>query len=399
MMRTRGGSAVQITWSKVPVRLAVTVGVGLLALSVGAARADDGYDLDYSTVPPPHPDCLVPQDGVGVTPDGKPCIPPGPSEEQIRIDKASIAWFHALQDYEAGRGSKDALDEAARRLAEARGEPTATVVGQVNRIAKEISAVLSVPVEQHDRITPEMVQHWDEQPEIVRAASNIPLGFFYPFTQVNSYFCGPATVESILFYIGYGAYRQSYMYDPNFAGYPWYGYPRMYGDDPVGQYTGPEWDQATLANSTWLNTSAQGQTNWGSVKPTLNGWMGKNESTGWKERWTGGQSSQAFKDATFDYIGSSFAGGWPVAENVFYATTTYRPTGFLGNDYGHWDIVYGTYVSGWLRYVQIGQVYGEPFQNGKPYVSQPYQTYLWEYGTTPRPHWSALQAHHGIVYH
>ena len=82
------------------------------------------------------------------------------------------------------------------------------------------------------------------------------------------------------------------------------------------------------------------------------------------------------------------------------STVSYTPAGFSTSfTYTHWDVIYGSYASNWIRYVQIGQVYGEPFQNGKPYVSQPYQTQVWEFGTSPRPHWSALESHHGIVYH
>lgn len=103
---------------------------------------------------------------------------------------------------------------------------------------------------------------------------------------------------------------------------------------------------------------------------------------------------------------ASVAQGWPVVEMAVYdgrdEGVSYWPHGFWQRKpYYHWDVIYGGYVShGVLRVVQIGQVYGEPFVNGRPRVERPYQQYFWDLEYLGiRPHWTAIKDRYGILLH
>lgn len=84
------------------------------------------------------------------------------------------------------------------------------------------------------------------------------------------------------------------------------------------------------------------------------------------------------------------------SENVKYSPDIYGPTGFnTSATYEHWDVIYGGRNEGWIAYIGIGQVYGEPYR------MYPFQEYYWSWQPDPqvRPHWSALSSHHGVVLH
>lgn len=363
------------------------------ALSISAAALADG-------TPPPSASCIVGQGGPGHTPDGAACIPLPPSTQELAIGRASEAWYKALVANQQGRATAADVGAAARGLAAARGE-SALPTGEPNRISREIQQKLGLTGPTESMLNADEIRSQSGSRGGVSPYSGIPLGTFYPFTQINGDYCGPATAESILFYIGYGAYRQSQYYDPNFASAPWYGYPNLSGDAPVGGFTGPQWDQSILDDAVFLNTYVTRETSWGAIPVTLNRWMGKTTTTGYRSIWTQYASDQATKDSVWNQSMSSDSQGWAVAENVRYVgSLSYTPSGFsIYGDYVHWDVLYGGYASNWIRYAQIGQVYGEPYVNGAPHVTNPYQTYFWEFGSNPRPHWTALQWNHGVVLH
>lgn len=321
---------------------------------------------------------------------------PGPEEQAIA--EASQRVGNAIIAMENGTGSQAQLTEAALALAKVRKEAPGVPVP--NRIAAEISASLRVPVTALAQLTDNEVKSRlaDAQPEPGGVSTQwIPPGTFYPFEQRTSFYCGPATAESILYYLGGGAFRTARSYDPIFAAAPWYGYPTLLRPNETNTQLYPYsylgWDQDILADPTWLNTYAMGGTSWGKMKEGLNKWT--NQGTFYREVWTGG-GGQTLRDSVWPEILSSIAYGFPAAENVKYSPSSYTPTGFnTSATYEHWDVIYGGRNEGWIAYIGIGQVYGEPYR------MYPFQEYYWSWQPDPqvRPHWSALSSHHGVVLH
>ena len=195
---------------------------------------------------------------------------------------------------------------------------------------------------------------------------------FFPFEQVTSYYCGPATVQSILTFLGpftsATVDRETRQKD------------QLTGD--------PAKDQSLLANSFWLATDKHNGTNWGEgfVPFALNAWRGSR----WYVQAAGPglpdgtlTQDQALRDIRYDTDH-----GYPVAENVLYSAQTYYPAGFIpGVRYSHWDTIYGQVTDAGNTYVQVGQVYHD---KSTPY--ERYQQVEWNV------HWSAIAGWHGIVW-
>ncbi len=256
--------------------------LGLVSAQTQSATAE---------APPPAEDCIVTQYGPGLTPTGEPCRPPLPGPEEQAIAEASQRVGNAIIAMENGTGSQAQLTEAALALAKVRKEAPGVPVP--NRIAAEISASLRVPVTALAQLTDNEVKSRlaAAQPEPGGVSAQwIPPGTFYPFEQRTSFYCGPATAESILYYLGSGAFRTARSYDLIFAAAPWYGYPTLLGPNETNTQLYPYsylgWDQDVLADQTWLNTYAMGGTSWGKMKESLNKWT--NQGTFYREVWTGG---------------------------------------------------------------------------------------------------------------
>ncbi|MGH2609271.1 MAG: hypothetical protein ACRDHF_09305 [Tepidiformaceae bacterium] len=199
------------------------------------------------------------------------------------------------------------------------------------------------------------------------------LSKFYPFEQINWWYCGPATAQSILWYLGP---HRSESHDEVWGGRPW-----LTGN--------PYEDQWLLANNFWLATNKYEGTNWGEayMPHTLNAWRG----TFWYQQsatpMLGGTltKEQALMALRYDFDRS-----YPVAENVLYAPHTYYPYGFWpGVIYQHWDVLHG-YVEDIATgdgYVKVGQVYHD---ERIPY--ERFQQVAWDV------HWSAIGNWYGIVW-
>ncbi len=196
------------------------------------------------------------------------------------------------------------------------------------------------------------------------------------YGQINSYYCGPATAETILRYLGP---QQSQTYDSVYGGYP----------TLTGNTTN---DQGVLATTAWLWTDHDGGTGWGPTRipHTLNDWRNSSYYVGTATPNLGGSLSKstAWWDIDFD-----MTYGYPVAENVRYKQSlSYIPLGFNpAGDFVHWDVVKGTWTDSvpypGAKWVYIGQVYHSPGYSWYP--SQPKD---WD------THWLAISVHHGILW-
>jgi hypothetical protein len=195
--------------------------------------------------------------------------------------------------------------------------------------------------------------------------------FFWPYEQVTTYYCGPATAESILQFLGPSRSRAVN--------------PDTQAPDAL---TGvPADDQRLLASDFWLATEKYNGTQWGpSYMPfTLNAWRG----TQWYvQSGTPTVEGTLTKDQALAAIIYDTDRSYPVAENVIYSNLTYYPAGFWpGVTYQHWDTVYGHYKIGDRDVVQIGEVYHD---TRLPYDR--FQDVAWDV------HWSAIDRWYGIVW-
>lgn len=194
---------------------------------------------------------------------------------------------------------------------------------------------------------------------------------FFPMEQITPYYCGPATVQTILSFLGP---RQSWAVDPITNRH----------DELTGD---PHKDQRLLANNFWLGTDRNGGTNWGEayVPFALNAWRG----TRWYvQAATPNLGGTLTKDQALRNIRYDTDHGYPVAENVLYSAETYYPAGFMpGIRYKHWDTIFGQVSANNQTFVQIGQVYHD---NRSPY--ERYQQVPWDI------HWSAIGGWYGIVW-
>ena len=190
------------------------------------------------------------------------------------------------------------------------------------------------------------------------------------YRQINEYYCGPATVQTILSFLG-----PEVSATKNHGGV----HDRLTG--------APYIDQPMLASDFWLATDKYHGTMWGDnyVPFTLNAWRGTDWYVAWGTPRVGGTLT---KEGALAAIKFDTDRGYPIAENVIYSPKTYYPAGFWpGVTYMHWDTIYGHYMEGDRQMVQIGQTYGGP---GLPY--EQYQNVPWDV------HWNAIGEWHGIVW-
>lgn len=193
---------------------------------------------------------------------------------------------------------------------------------------------------------------------------------YLPFRQINSYYCGPATVQSMLWQL------QS----------PERGV--RAGDGEFLALTGdPGLDQPRLAGGRWLSTDTFGGTPWGDefIPRTLNDWLG----THWYvSSGTPNVEGDLTQDQAMRNIQYAIDRGYPVAANLIYSSETYYPAGFYpGVTYSHWDTIYGYEEKDGRMTVNVGQVYGS---EGLPY--EPNQQVDWD------THWNAIGSWYGIVW-
>ncbi len=384
----------------------------LAALSISAAAfadAPEGSDAPGG--------CYVPQGGPPHTADGTPCTPPPPSPQDQKIHELDVNMGALWLEYADGKATRAQLEQANAELAAARGLATPPPLGSFNQIAAGVATTLGIPAGQQNQQTTTSADVQRAlagtsggvtQPNGVQPA--IPPGVFFPFEQVTSYYCGPASAETVLYYLFGGEYRIAANTDPKFAPAPWFGYPSLVGDAPAPgglAPSGPAWDQGQiLADPAWLNTDYDDETGYYSMQNTLNRWMGWAAYT---NMWTGGNYSQTYSTQVFDAITNSVSSGYPVADNVIYRRNdipsdpnadSYTPPGFSLGDYsyGHFDVIYGTYAQDWLRHVEVGQVYDDQHP-GQLQVGQPYQDYFWDWGSTPHhsDHYQALAIGNGVI--
>jgi hypothetical protein len=249
------------------------------------------------------------------------------------VSTAKEAAVAAYEAYKSGNGTEQRLDAALNRLT--------AVAGDVPRMSTK------------------------------GVGGPSPYGFVSVSSeaQINSYYCGPATAQDILWYLGP---MTSYNYDTVTGAYDTFN-----GNDTH--------DQGILANAYWLATEAHGGTNWGPyyMPFTLNGWHGG----GWYVGTNSANltSSSAWSDVDFDTNYSH-----PVAENVFYGSSTYYPAGFTPSQsgYQHWDVLYQTFSAYGAQWAGIA----EPWPYPGAGTRTAYQSQTWSNV------WSAINANHGIVW-
>ncbi|MEX1103603.1 MAG: C39 family peptidase, partial [Dehalococcoidia bacterium] len=162
---------------------------------------------------------------------------------------------------------------------------------------------------------------------------------YSPFRQVTDYYCGPATVQSILWFLG--ARDEDAVSDPASA---------------TGMTGRGDVDQRLLANGTNLRTESGHGTDWGSIVPdTINNWRG----TRWYAAFaTPNAGGTLHKDQAWRDIQYAVDHGYPVAANVSLNSNTLIPAGFNpGIAYQHWETIAGYFEKDGVRYVKVGQVY------------------------------------------
>lgn len=300
--------------------------------------------------------CGVGKDGHTLVDEGGSCMdpaPPSPQQAAILLAKTGAANAHAnVKHSSTGLGADARLEAAEQRLAALTGEIIRPVRTGVNRAG-------SLPVGDRAPSTP------GEGVGIMTPLSE----WYWPFRQINSYYCGPATAQSVLFYL---TPRVSSVVDPVTGVH----------DTLTGTRSD---DQPLLANSYWLATDLHGGTNWGNAYMpfTINTWRGTNWYVQAATAVYGGSLTQGQALVDIQYDVDRY---YPIVENVRYGSATYRPPGFAGSNYYHWDTIYGYFWSG-QQYVQIGQVYGDSDQIYTRYYNKPWND-----------HWSAIGGWHGIVW-
>lgn len=194
---------------------------------------------------------------------------------------------------------------------------------------------------------------------------------FWPFEQITWWYCGPATAQSVLWFLGP---HRSESYDEI-----WQGRPSLTGN--------PFEDQWLLAGDFWLSTNRYEGTPWGwqYMPYTFNTWRG----TFWYvQSETPFADGELTKEQALAAMRYDFDRSYPVAENVLYSPMTYYPYGFWpGITYQHWDVAYGLQEDETGIYVQIGQVY-----NDERFTYRRFQQVAWDV------HWGAIANWFGIVW-
>jgi hypothetical protein len=277
------------------------------------------------------------------------CSPRTPTRQDILEAKAAAA--NAYHRFLRGEGTREELVHAESLVARLTGES----------------------IGNHDWST------WETTPAALkRGGQTVPQNYgslqsgFWPFEQITWWYCGPATAQSILWFLGP---RKSQTYDEL-----WGGYPSLTGD--------PFQDQWLLASDFWLATNKYEGTMWGQnyMQFTLNKWRG----TDWYvQSLAPGGGGDLTKEQALIVMRYDFDHNYPVAENVLYSPETYYPFGFWpGIRYEHWDVAYGYQEDpDGTPYIQVGQVYHEA---GLPY--ERFQQVSWDV------HWLAIANWFGIVW-
>lgn len=192
---------------------------------------------------------------------------------------------------------------------------------------------------------------------------------YAPIRQVTDYYCGPATVQSILWFLG--VRDEAAVNAPATA-------EGMTGRGDV--------DQPLLASGSQLGTEYGQGTDWGNVVPdTINNWRG----TRWYQAFgTANAGGTLHKDQAWRDIVYAVDHGYPLAANVTLSSNTVLPTGFdPGMDYQHWETIVGYFVQNGVKYVKVGQVYG-----AENLEYDPLQEIAWD------TYWPAIGNHYGIVW-
>ncbi len=192
---------------------------------------------------------------------------------------------------------------------------------------------------------------------------------YAPFRQVTSYYCGPATVQSILWYLG--------VRDEAGASNP---------AAAKGMTGRGDLDQRLLAGRSHLRTESGHGTDWGGIVPdTINKWRG----TRWYQPFaTANAGGTLHKDQAWRNIVYAIDHGYPVAANVLLSSSTVLPTGFNpGMNYQHWETIVGYFEKDGVKYVKVGQVYGAGNLEYDPLQEIPWDTY-----------WPAIGNHFGMVW-
>lgn len=192
---------------------------------------------------------------------------------------------------------------------------------------------------------------------------------YSPFRQATDYYCGPATVQSILWFLG--------VRDEDAVNTP---------ASASGMTGRGDVDQRLLAGGSNLRTEAGHGTDWGSVVPdTINKWRGTRWYTAFATPNAGGtlHKDQAWRDIQY-----AVDHGYPVAANVLLSSSTYLPTGFnSGISYRHWETIVGYFEQDGVKYVKVGQVYASGNLEYDPLQEIPWDSY-----------WPAIGNHYGIVW-
>ncbi|MGH2610238.1 MAG: hypothetical protein ACRDHF_14245 [Tepidiformaceae bacterium] len=192
---------------------------------------------------------------------------------------------------------------------------------------------------------------------------------YSPFRQVTDYYCGPATVQSILWALG--------VRDEDAVNTP---------AAATGMTGRGDVDQRLLANGGNLRTEGGGGTDWGSIVPdTINKWRGTRWYAPFATPKAGGtlHQDQAWRDIQY-----AVDHGYPVAANVRLGSDTLFPQGFnQGMTYYHWETIAGYFEKDGVKYVKVGQVYAAGNLEYDPLQEIPWDTY-----------WPAIGTHFGIVW-
>jgi len=326
-----------------------TIAAAVCALSVAAVTLMPvGAQAAPGAAPPPiRPLIPCPEDRSPLF-DGS-CASPDEMHQQNQfVLRAKTQTANAYVDSLYAVGQKNRFGTLENRLLSLTGENSLVAESQAEKLTWTRESQFGLKVD----------------------ARQLP-GSFFPFEQINSFYCGPATVMSILYALGAMQSQTRNTTNSQFE--------RLNGN--------PEHDQTLLAQDFWLATDKNDGTNWGElyVPYTLNAWRGS--------RWYVLDSTPAFdgsltKDQALRNIRYDTDRGYPIAENVLYSPETYYPAGFWpGVRYQHWDVIYGMSTANDETRVQIGQTYHD---TRLPYDR--FQSILWDV------HWVAIENWHGIVW-
>jgi len=259
-------------------------------------------------------ECVTDNRGIALHDNGKPCVPRvGTTPQQAELIEAKENFARVYASYSPGDASTQDVNSAKARLEALTGD--------------------SLPFPSPNRIA--------EPPEGSALAG---LSNYWPFQQKDGDYCGPATAQSMLWYLG----NINSQYAPG-------------GESLTGNIFDDQW---ALGRSYYLDTNNDLQTAWHDgtfvFRKTLNRWrIGSDTGFYIQSSVSGvpGEGTTLTESGALNNIKSDIDMGYPVAQNVIYNSETYWPPDFpQSGTFKHWDNVYGHFVSG-SQYVQIAQVY------------------------------------------